>query len=64
VHLLLASKALAALRGRGFVTPEDVRFLAEPVLKHRLLLSPDAELDGATPADVLSEVVRSIEVPR
>jgi len=64
VHLLLASKALAALRGRGFVTPDDVRFLAGPVLKHRLLLSPDAELDGATPSDVLREVVQSIEVPR
>ena len=48
VHLLLAAKALAALRGRGFVTPDDVRYLAGPVLKHRLLLSPDAELDGAT----------------
>ena len=64
VHLLLASKALAALRGRGFVTPDDVRYLAGPVLKHRLLLSPDAELDGATPADVLKEVVSSVEVPR
>jgi MoxR-like ATPase len=64
VHLLLAAKALAALRGRGFVTPDDVRFLAAPVLKHRLLLSPDAELDGATPADVLREVVQSVEVPR
>ncbi len=64
VHLLLAAKALAALRGRGFVTPDDVRFLAGPVLKHRLLLSPDAELDGATPSDVLREVVQSIEVPR
>jgi MoxR-like ATPase len=64
VHLLLASKALAALRGRGFVTPDDVRFLAGPVLRHRLLLSPDAELDGATPSDVLREVVQSIEVPR
>ncbi|MFO0593835.1 MAG: MoxR family ATPase [Myxococcaceae bacterium] len=64
VHLLLASKALAALRGRGFVTPDDVRYLAGPVLKHRLLLSPDAELDGATPADVLREVVNSVEVPR
>jgi MoxR-like ATPase len=64
VHLLLASKALAALRGRGFVTPDDVRYLAAPVLKHRLLLSPDAELDGATPADVLREVVNSVEVPR
>ena len=64
VHLLLASKALAALRGRGFVTPDDVRFLAGPVLRHRLLLSPDAELDGATPSDVLREVVQSVEVPR
>lgn len=64
VHLLLASKALAALRGRSFVTPDDVRYLAGPVLKHRLLLSPDAELDGATPAEVLREVVNSVEVPR
>jgi MoxR-like ATPase len=64
VHLLVACRALAALRGRNFVTPDDVRFLVGPVLKHRLLLSPDAELDGATPADVLQEVVGSIEVPR
>jgi MoxR-like ATPase len=64
VHLLLASKALAALRGRAFVTPDDVRFLAGPVLKHRLLLSPDAELDGATPAEVLREAVETVEVPR
>ena len=64
VHLLVASKALAALRGRSFVTPDDVRYLAGPVLKHRLLLSPDAELDGATTADVLKEVTNSVEVPR
>ncbi|QAT86874.1 putative transcriptional regulator [Corallococcus coralloides] len=64
VHLLLASKALAALRGRDFVTPDDVRFLVGPVLRHRLLLSPDAELDGATSADVLREVVQGVEVPR
>ena len=64
VHLLLASKALAALRGRSFVTPDDVRFLAGPVLKHRLLLSPDAELDGATADDVLREAMETVEVPR
>jgi MoxR-like ATPase len=64
VHLLMASKALAALRGRSFVTPDDVRYLAGPVLKHRLLLSPDAELDGATHAEVLQEIVGSVEVPR
>jgi MoxR-like ATPase len=64
VHLLLAAKSLAALRGRPFVTPDDLRSLAGPVLKHRLLLSPDAELDGATPADVLREVIDAVEVPR
>ncbi len=64
VHLLLAAKSLAMLRGRPFVTPDDVRYLAAPVLRHRLLLSPDAELDGATAADVLREVVQSVEVPR
>jgi MoxR-like ATPase len=64
VHLLIASKAMAALRGRAFVTPDDLRSLVGPVLKHRLLLSPDAELDGATPGDVLAEVVKTVEVPR
>jgi MoxR-like ATPase len=46
------------------VTPDDVRSLVGPVLKHRLLLSPDAELDGATTAEVLREVVGGVEVPR
>ena len=64
VHLLLAAKSLAALRGRGFVTPDDVRTLAGPVLRHRLLLSTDAELDGATVHEVLTEVLDSVEVPR
>jgi MoxR-like ATPase len=64
VHFLMAAKALAALRGRSFVTPDDVRFLVGPVLKHRLLLSPDAEIDGATPAEVLRELVASVPVPR
>ncbi len=64
VHFLMASKALAALRGRSFVTPDDVRFLVGPVLKHRLLLSPDAEIDGTTPAEVLRELVASVPVPR
>jgi MoxR-like ATPase len=64
VHLLQASKARAALAGRPFVTPDDIRLLAAPVLQHRLLLSPEAEIDGATPADVLSEIVRKVEVPR
>ncbi len=64
VHLLLAAKALAALMGRPFVTPDDIRRLCVPVLRHRLLLSPDAEIDGVTPAEVLDEIVASVEVPR
>ena len=64
VHLLLASKALAVLMGRAFVTPDDVRRLVGPVLRHRLLLSPDAEIDGATPHEVLEEILQSVEVPR
>ena len=64
VHLLLASKAIAVLMGRSFVTPDDVRRLSGPVLRHRLLLSPDAEIDGATAQDVLEEILQTVEVPR
>ena len=64
VHLLLASKAMAALAGRPFVTPDDIRKLTSPVLRHRLLLAPEAEIDGATPGEVLAEIERSVEVPR
>ncbi|MBS2030531.1 MAG: MoxR family ATPase [Deltaproteobacteria bacterium] len=64
VHLLLASKALAALAGRPFVTPDDIRRLTGPVLQHRLLLAPEAEIDGATAREVLSEIELAVEVPR
>ncbi|MCL2314907.1 MAG: MoxR family ATPase [Proteobacteria bacterium] len=64
VHLLLASKTLAALRGFDFVTPDVVRTLIHPVLQHRLLLSADAELGGETVERALSQVVDKIEVPR
>ena len=64
VHLLLASKALAALRGFDFVTPDVVRALIHPVLQHRLLLSADAELGGETAKHALSQAVDRIDVPR
>ena len=64
VALLLCSKALAALRGRGFVTPDDVKEIAKPVLRHRVVLRPEAEIEGATPDQVIDEVVAGIEVPR
>lgn len=64
VALLLCSKALAAIRGREFPTPDDVRDVARPVLRHRLALRAEAELDGATADVVISDILQSVEVPR
>ena len=64
VALLLCSKALSAIRGRDFATPDDVRDIARPVLRHRLTLRAEAELDGATPDSVISDILQSAEVPR
>ncbi len=64
VALLLCSKALAAIRGRDFPTPDDVRDVAPPVLRHRLALRAEAELDGSTADAVIADIVRSVEVPR
>ncbi len=64
VALLLCSKALAAIRGRNFPTPDDVRDVALPVLRHRLTLRAEAELDGATTDAVISDIIRTVEVPR
>lgn len=64
VALLLCSKALAAIRGRDFSTPDDVRDIAKPVLRHRLSLRAEAELDGATTDLVISDILKTVEVPR
>lgn len=64
IALLLCSKALAAIRGREFPTPDDVRDIAAPVLRHRLALRAEAELEGATTDAVVSDILRSVEVPR
>ena len=64
VGLLLCSKALAAIRGRDFVTPDDIRDVAAPVLRHRLALRAEAELDGATTDAVISDIIKTVEVPR
>jgi MoxR-like ATPase len=64
VALLLASKALAAMRGRDFATPDDVRDIAHPAMRHRILLHSEAEIEGITPDLVLDEIIQSIEVPR
>jgi len=62
--LLLASRAKAALEGRDFVTPDDVRSMAEPVLGHRLLLRPEFEIEGLTVSELISRVLETVPVPR
>ncbi len=64
VALLLASKALAAMRSRDFVTPDDVRDVARPVLRHRVVMRSDAEIEGITADQVIDEILVSVEVPR
>jgi MoxR-like ATPase len=57
------AKARAAAAGRGYVIPDDVKALAVPVLAHRLLVTPEAQLQGITPSDALGEVLRAVPVP-
>jgi len=62
--LLLASRANAAIQGRDFVTPDDIRELAVPVLAHRQVLRPEFELEGLTSAEVIQQILAEIPVPR
>ncbi|WP_027004744.1 AAA family ATPase [Conexibacter woesei] len=64
VHLLAASRAAAALSGRDYVTPDDVVRMARPVLAHRLVLSPEAELDRYTATDAITTALAAVPVPR
>ncbi|GAB4423097.1 MAG: MoxR family ATPase [Bacteroidia bacterium] len=64
INLMTASKALAAMRGRTFVTPEDIQYLAGPVLQHRIILTPEREMEGGTPEEVVRRIIDQVEVPR
>lgn len=64
IWLLLGSKAQAALEGRNFVIPDDVKRLAAPVLRHRLILRPEAEIEGVTADRVVESTLAEVEVPR
>lgn len=59
-----ASKAIAAMNGRDFVTPEDIREVLIPVLRHRIILAPDKEMEGVTEAEVIKQIVQAMDVPR
>jgi MoxR-like ATPase len=64
IALLNSSKAFAAINGRDFVTPEDVKFVALPVLRHRVMLTPDKEMEGVTADEVVRQIIDKVEVPR
>jgi MoxR-like ATPase len=64
VHLLGAAKAAARLAGRAYVTPDDVARMAAPVLRHRLVLTPEAELERATPMGAIRAALEDVPVPR
>jgi MoxR-like ATPase len=64
VSLMAVSKALAAMDGRDYVIPDDIKAAARPVLRHRIVLRPEADLEGITPDQVLQDVLRAVEVPK
>lgn len=64
LSLMKAAKAVAAMAGRSFVTPDDIRYVSFPVLNHRVILTPEREMEGYTTREVLDDIVKKIEVPR
>jgi len=64
IYLMNSAKAFAAISGRDFVTPEDIQSVVKPVLQHRIQLTPEKELEGKTPADIINSIIQSIDVPR
>jgi MoxR-like ATPase len=63
IALAIGTRALALIRGRSFVTPEDVKELAPAVLRHRLVLTYEAEAEGATVEEIVDRILLSVEVP-
>lgn len=62
--IMKTSKAIAAMNGRDFVTPDDIQNVAYPVLNHRIILTPEREMEGYDARDVINDIVKKIEVPR
>jgi MoxR-like ATPase len=58
------AKALAAMKGRDFITPDDIIWVAPAVLRHRIMLTPEKEMEGVTPDEVVIQIIQKIEIPR
>ncbi len=62
--IVQAAKAIAAINGRDFVTPDDLIYVTPAVLRHRIMLSPDKEMEGVTPDEVVQQIIQKLEIPR
>ncbi len=64
IAIMDSAKAYAAIQGRDFVTPDDIKEMAYPVMRHRIILSPEKEMEGISPDEIIKQIVNSVEVPR
>ncbi len=64
IAILNAAKGFAAIRGRDFVTPEDIKEAAIPVLQHRVIVTPEREMEGITSHEIIKQIIESVEIPR
>ncbi|WP_299434501.1 MoxR family ATPase [uncultured Maribacter sp.] len=64
IAVLKASKAFAAINGRDFVTPEDIRQIAIPVLQHRVIITPEREMEGITSVQIINDILQSVDIPK
>jgi MoxR-like ATPase len=64
ISIMIGAKATAAMKGRDFVTPDDVREIVYPALRHRILLTPEKEMEGKTTDDIIKTILERVEVPR
>lgn len=64
IAILRASKAFAAMQGRDFVTPEDIKQAAIPVLRHRVIVTPEREMEGVTTKQIINQIIEAVEIPR
>ncbi|MEM1846294.1 MAG: MoxR family ATPase, partial [Desulfurococcaceae archaeon] len=63
ISMLLSAKAFALINGRDYVLPDDVKYVVKPVLRHRLILKPEAEFEGITPDKIIDDILKKIPVP-
>jgi MoxR-like ATPase len=64
LSIMNAAKAIAAMQGRDFVTPDDIREVVTPILRHRIILAPDKEMEGITEDEVIKQIIQGMDVPR